>query len=90
MKPLSIEIGELTPVWKWQTQISSDSRDMDFWGRRDSEPWDRGKFAWENAVTLDPAFAIWIPGHKKSYWLRMPKDPHKPNFIFQTRLVVEK
>jgi len=52
MKPLSIEIGELTPVWKWQTQISSDSRDMDFWGRRDSEPWDRGKFAWENAVTL--------------------------------------
>ena len=37
MRPLSIDLGELKSVWKWQTQMSSCSRDMAFESRQDSK-----------------------------------------------------
>jgi hypothetical protein len=38
----------------------------------------------------DGAFPVGISGHKNSYPLGMPKDPHNLNFSFLTGLVLQK
>jgi len=50
-----------------------------------------GSLDWRGAEgLLNGDFQLWISGQKNSYWLRMPKDPHKPNLSFQSCLVLKK
>jgi len=65
---VSKDLGDLIPVWKWQTLMLRRSRDIDFWSCRAVVPW-RGigynglnSWVWEFFNVCTKKFVL------KSYW----------------------